>query len=197
MKKLLTNVEICFIMIMVADVVVINLTFFAPEVISIEGDLFFYFKTFLGVFQKNSHFKMKKAKRKSRKYSPEFKICVILDKLNNNLSRNETVRKYWHTTTKRDTKRYTNRVSDWERIYLKEGELGLKKDHRAQRTKMEKPKRGRPRKAPIPQKADSDLVEENKRLRERNEWLEMENEYLKKLDALIRAEEAKNGKKPK
>ena len=42
MKKLLTNVELCFIMIMVADVVVINLTFFAPEVISIEGDLFFY-----------------------------------------------------------------------------------------------------------------------------------------------------------
>ena len=140
---------------------------------------------------------MEKAKKKSRKYSAKFKLCVILDKLNNNLSRNETVRKYWHTTTKRDTHRYTNRVSDWERIYLKEGELGLKKGHRAQRMKMEMPKRGRPRKAPIPPQADRDLIEENKRLRERNEWLEMENEYLKKLDALIRAEEAKNGKKPK
>ena len=45
--------------------------------------------------------------------------------------------------------------------------------------------------------AEEDLIAENQRLRERNEYLEMELEYLKKLDALIRAEEEQNGRKPK
>ena len=134
----------------------------------------------------------KKARRRSRKYSAKFKLCVILDKLNNDLSRNETVRKYWHTKTKRDTHRYTNRVSDWERIYLEEGELGFKRKHRAKATKMDKPKG----KEPKLHKTDN-VQEELKQLRERNRWLEMENEYLKKLRALIQAEATKNGKKPK
>ena len=41
------------------------------------------------------------------------------------------------------------------------------------------------------------VIAENQRLRERNEYLEMELEYLKKLDALVRAEEERNGRKPK
>lgn len=45
--------------------------------------------------------------------------------------------------------------------------------------------------------AEGDLLDEVQRLRERNEYLEMELEYLKKLDALIRAEEERNGRKPK
>ena len=134
---------------------------------------------------------MEKGKKVSRNYSPEFKICVIMDKLNNKLSRNETVRKYWHTKTKRDTHRYTNRVSDWERIYLTEGAIGLMQKHTSK--KSAESTREEPSAKPI----EDDLIAENKRLKERNEWLEMENEYLKKLDALIRAEEAKNGKRPK
>ena len=47
------------------------------------------------------------------------------------------------------------------------------------------------------QPVEEDLIAENQRLRERNEYLEMELEYLKKLDALIRAEEERNGRKPK
>ena len=120
-----------------------------------------------------------------KKYSAEFKLCVILDKLNNGLSRNETVRKYWHTTTKRETLKYTRRVSDWERKYLLYGEQGLMSKQRKHEHK--------PSTKPI----DGDMEAELKRLRERNEWLEMENEYLKKLDALVRAEEQKNGKKPR
>ena len=120
-----------------------------------------------------------------KKYSAEFKLCVILDKLNNGLSRNETVRKYWHTTTKRETLKYTRRVSDWERKYLLYGEQGLMSKQRKRKNK--------PPTKPI----DGDMEAELKRLRERNEWLEMENEYLKKLDALVRAEEQKNGKKPR
>ena len=56
---------------------------------------------------------------------------------------------------------------------------------------------GRPRKRPLDQPVEEDLIAENQRLRERNEYLEMELEYLKKLDALIRAEEERNGRKPK
>lgn len=49
----------------------------------------------------------------------------------------------------------------------------------------------------MPPEAESDLLDEVQQLRERNEYLEAELEYLKKLDALVRAEEERNGKKPK
>lgn len=127
---------------------------------------------------------MEKKGQRTRKYSAEFKLCVILDKLSNKLSRNETVRKYWHTTTKRETLNYTNIVSEWERRYLMYGKEGLM-------PKQQKPKE--PSATPI----DGNVEAELKRLRERNYWLEMENEYLKKLDALVRAEEKRNGKKPR
>ncbi len=60
-------------------------------------------------------------------------------------------------------------------------------------SKQRTPKLKEPSAKPI----DGDVEAELKRLRERNLWLEAENEYLKKLDALIRAEEELNGKKPK
>ena len=54
---------------------------------------------------------------------------------------------------------------------------------------------GRPRKndhtrKPLDKSVEEDLIAENQRLR-------MELEYLKKLDALVRAEEERNGRKPK
>ena len=55
----------------------------------------------------------------------------------------------------------------------------------------------RPKKEPSDIEIENDLVAENQRLKKRLAYLEMENEYLKKLDALIRAEEKKNGKKSK
>ena len=48
--------------------------------------------------------------------------------------------------------------------------------------------KGKPRKKPLPPAKQQDLIDELQQLRERNEYLEMENEYLKKLDALIRVE---------
>ena len=38
---------------------------------------------------------MKERKRTNKKYSPEFKISVILYMRNNHLSYHETIRKYW------------------------------------------------------------------------------------------------------
>ncbi len=57
--------------------------------------------------------------------------------------------------------------------------------------------KGRPRKEPLDQEIENDLIAENQRLKERLQYVEAELEYLKKLDALVRAEEERNGKKPK
>ena len=57
--------------------------------------------------------------------------------------------------------------------------------------------KGRPRKKPLDQEIEHDLIAENQRLKERLQYVEKELEYLKKLDALVRAEEERNGKKPK
>ena len=56
---------------------------------------------------------------------------------------------------------------------------------------------GRPRKKPLDKEIKKDLIAENQRLKERLEYLEMENEYLKKLDALVRLEEQQNDKNRK
>jgi transposase-like protein len=64
---------------------------------------------------------MQKNKRTNKKYSPEFKISVILNMIEENLSRSETVRRYWGTTTKEEASKYRSTVLKWERKYLKEG----------------------------------------------------------------------------
>ncbi len=71
----------------------------------------------------------------------------------------------------------------WERIYLEEGAEGLMKERRGKSCGS---KKGRPPK--LDKKTEEDLIAENQRLR-------MENAYLKKLSALVLAEEQRNGKK--
>lgn len=46
------------------------------------------------------------------------------------------------------------------------------------------------RRSKIKPEVKDDLIAENQRLKERLEYLEAENEYLKKLEALIQEEEA-------
>lgn len=122
-----------------------------------------------------------------RKYSPEFKLSVILDMRENHLSYGETVRKYWHTKKKAETNNHCSQVKNWERKFLEEGYEGLMKDNRG-KPRVNGKKRGRPPK--LDKKVEGDLIAENQRLR-------MENEYLKKLSALVLAEERENGKKPR
>ena len=131
---------------------------------------------------------MEKSKQKQRKYSPEFKVRVIMDMRENHLSYRETARKYW-AGEREDN--YKNRLKEWERIYLEEGAAGLMIERRGRKST------GRPRKKPLDKEIENDLIAENQRLRERLEYIEAENEYLKKLDALVRAEEQKSGKKRK
>ena len=121
-----------------------------------------------------------------KKYSAEFKLSVILDMRDHRLSYHETVRKYWNTTTHSEENNHIKTLHRWERKYLEEGFEGLMKDNRGKGvSKSGKPK-GRPPK--LDPKVEEDLIAENQRLR-------MEIEYLKKLSALVLAEEQKNGKK--
>ena len=119
-----------------------------------------------------------------KKYSPEFKLSVILDMRENKLSYHETMRKYFsHLASSKNFAFLLN----WERKYLEEGYEGLMKDNRG-RPSVNGKKRGRP--PMLDKKEEEDLIAENQRLR-------MEIEVLKKLSALVLAEERENGKKPR
>ena len=122
---------------------------------------------------------------KQHKYSPEFKLSVIMDMRENGLSYSEVMRKYF---PKLEAKNISF-MQKWERIYLEEGPEGLAKERRGRASKMSGVKKGRSRK--IKPEVQDDLIAENQRLKERLEYLEAENEYLKKLDALIREKEAR------
>ena len=124
--------------------------------------------------------------KKQKKYSSEFKIRVIMDMREHRLGYKETVRKYWDIS-KGQEDNYKNIVKRWERIFLEEGAEGLMKERRGRACKASGTRKGRPPK--LDKKVEEDLIAENQRLR-------MEIEYLKKLSALVLAEERENDKKP-
>lgn len=130
---------------------------------------------------------MGKKGRTNKVYSAEFKIHVIMDMREHHLSYNETVRKYWDITRGQEHN-YWKQVQRWERIYLEEGAEGLMKERRGRACSTGGTKKGRPSK--LDKKVEEDLIAENQRLR-------MEIEYLKKLSALVLAEERENDKKQK
>ena len=123
--------------------------------------------------------------KKQTKYSSEFKISVIMDMREHRLGYRETVRKYWDISQGQE-ENYKNIVKRWERIFLEEGAEGLMKERRGRACKASGSNKGRPPK--LDRKVEEDLIAENQRLR-------MEIEYLKKLSALVLAEEQKNDKK--
>ena len=73
--------------------------------------------------------------RKNKKYSPEFKISVILDMREQHLGLREAERKYnvQHSV-----------ILKWERIYLEEGAEGLMKERRGRACKASGTRKGRP-----------------------------------------------------
>ena len=130
---------------------------------------------------------MVKTGRENKRYSAEFKIGVIMDMLEHHMGYRETARKYWGVSRGEDLN-YMNNIIRWERIYLEEGAEGLMKERRGRACRASGTRKGRPPK--LDKKVEEDLIAENQRLR-------MEIEYLKKLSALVLAEERKNGKKQK
>ena len=75
-------------------------------------------------------------------------------------------------------------VSKWERIYYEEGPQALYEDKRGRPRKMS----SKPIKKKLSKKIEEDLIAENQRLR-------MENEYLKKLNALVQERIKRENKK--
>ena len=126
---------------------------------------------------------MAKQGSKQKKYSTEFKISVIMDMREHHLGYRETARKHFGAKNSGEEELYKGNIKRWERIFLEEGAEGLMKERRGRASGSNK---GRPPK--LDRKVEEDLIAENQRLR-------MENEYLKKLSALVLAEEQKNGKK--
>ena len=122
---------------------------------------------------------MSKKGQQYKNYSSEFKIGVIMDMRESHLGLMETERKYGiHHSV----------IAKWERIYFEEGAEGLMKERGGRACAAGGTRKGRPPK--LDKKVEEDLIAENQRLR-------MEIEYLKKLSALVLAEERKNGKKQK
>ena len=110
-----------------------------------------------------------------------------MDMREHHMGYRETARKYWGVSRGEDLN-YMNNVIRWERRYLEEGAEGLMKERRVRACSTGGTRKGRPSK--LDKKVEEDLIAENQRLR-------MEIEYLKKLSALVLAEERENGKKQK
>ena len=107
-----------------------------------------------------------------------------MDMREHHLSYHEAVRKYGLGNAQFGGVRAM--LQRWERIYLEEGAEGLMKERRGRACKASGTRKGRPPK--LNKKVEEDLIAENQRLR-------MEIDYLKKLSALVLAEERKNGKR--
>ena len=113
-------------------------------------------------------------RKKRKQYPGEFKQKVIEDMRKNGLSQRETAHKYGIVYSM---------INRWERIYLEEGAEALYIE-----------RRGRSNNKPgrllnLSQSVEKDLISENQRLR-------AENDYLKKLDALVQ-NRAQQEKKPR
>ena len=111
--------------------------------------------------------------RPQKRYTPEFKKEVIETMLAEKLSYNETAKRFEISNG--------HRVRDWMRIYQAEGARGLAIERRGRKPKD--------RTEELANKAQQELLNELQRLR-------AENEYLKKLQALVMERERRQGKKP-
>lgn len=109
--------------------------------------------------------------KKNGTYTGDFKLHVVKYIHENNMS---LIQGAVHFGIPNDTT-----VGNWERIYWEEGPLALYKENRGRKYKNMKKEVKKPN---LNKQTEEDLIAEVQRLR-------MENEYLKKLNALVQAKE--------
>ena len=109
----------------------------------------------------------------NKRYTAEFKKLVVETMQKEKMSYRETARQFEINDDKR--------VAAWERIYLTEGPEGFAIERRGRSSK------GRPSRK-LSKEVEEDLLAEVQRLR-------AENEYLKKLQALVLEDERRRRKK--
>ena len=109
-------------------------------------------------------------------YDGEFKVYVVEYIQEHSLSLNEAAAKFRIATV--------STISRWERIYYEEGPEALLEERRG-RSNMGKKKPHKPK----------NKVNENEDLLQEVQRLRMENEYLKKLNALVQEREKSEQKK--
>ena len=73
--------------------------------------------------------------QKFSNYSAEYKLLVVIDKLENKLSYSKVAWKYWKPDPKQIGS-YVNTIKRWERQYLKNGLAGLLKEYRGRPHKV-------------------------------------------------------------
>ena len=108
----------------------------------------------------------------NKRYTAEFKKFVVETMRQDGLSYRETERRY---------ELPSGRAAAWERIYLTEGPEGLSIERRGRSSKGRTPKQ-------LPKQVEEDLLAEVQRLR-------AENDYLKKLQALVLEDERRQRKR--
>lgn len=112
-------------------------------------------------------------KQLNSSYSGDFKQSVVEYMHNNHLSATETAVHF---------RIQTPVVLKWERIYYEEGPQALFEERRGRRRKMGS-------------KKNNKVIDENEDLLEEIQRLRMENEYLKKLNALVQERIKRENKK--
>ena len=108
----------------------------------------------------------------NKRYTPEFKQLVVETMREERLSVRETMQRFEINDH--------GIIERWERIYLEEGPEGLAIERRGRKRGSQLSK--------LSKTVEEDLIAENQRLR-------AENEYLKKLQALVLEEERRRHRK--
>ena len=113
--------------------------------------------------------------QKFNHYSAEYKLLVIADKRENNLTYCAAAKKYWDPEQKQ-LGSYINTIKRWERQYLQGGFAGLSNEHRGRPHKTKS--KDTQEQLELNLKQGEQIVREIRQLELRLEYLKTENKVV-------------------